>query len=614
MRRTTTMAPFFLIYAVSFAQGGAHQQAEKKSDPRKYAAMTTADVDEDFAFQGEYTGIVDSDDGPTRLGVQVIAQGAGKFAAVAYPGGLPGDGWDRHSKIAAEGEIAMEKDSRSATWKRAQQNLLRLFPAGNPLIEPPPGKVVKLTGPERTGIISRGKLYVKNTQGRQIGVLKKVLRKSPTLSKKPPLGAVVLFDGTSPDNFQGGRMTEDGLLMEGITSKQRFQSFTLHLEFQLSYMPFARRQGRSNSGCYMQGRYEVQILDSFGLEGKNNECGGLYEIRDPDTNMCFPPLSWQTYDIEYTATKYDSKGSKVANARITVWHNGVLIHKDVELPRATRGHPVKEGADRGPIYIQNHGNPLRFRNIWVVERTAIGPADKEGFVSLFDGKTLSGWHTNPKKLGHGTGGSWYVDEGAITGEQDPPGSGNGGILLTDEKFGDFDLLIDMKPDWGVCSGLFLRSNDRGQCIQMMVDYHDKGNVGHIYGEGTGGFNTRPFDVFGIYHDQKELTGLKTEPTSADPPKTETITGSDWLKVWKVGDWNTARVRVEGNPAKVTTWLNGVKVNVFDGTKFKHERYDRQKVSELLGPAGSIAVQVHGGKSWPNGAKCRWRRIKVKRLD
>ena len=89
-----------------------------------------------------------------------------------------------------------------------------------------------------------------------------------------------------------------------------------------------------------------------------------------------------------------------------------------------------------------------------------------GFESIFDGKTLNGWHKNPQKIGHGTGGRWTVEEGAIAGEQDPPGSGNGGILLTDEKFGDFELLIDLKPDWGVCSGLFLRSNDKGQCIQM----------------------------------------------------------------------------------------------------------------------------------------------------
>ena len=130
------------------------------------------------------------------------------------------------------------------------------------------------------------------------------------------------------------------------------------------------------------------------------------------------------------------------------------------------------------------------------------------WINLFDGNSLKGWHKNPQKIGHGTGGIWRVEDGTITGEQDPPGSGNGGILLTDQTFGDFELMIDMMPDWGVCSGLFLRGNDRGQCFQMMVDYHDAGNVGQIYGEGTGGFNTRTFDIDGEY-DEKRLVGLVT---------------------------------------------------------------------------------------------------------
>jgi hypothetical protein len=238
---------------------------------------------------------------------------------------------------------------------------------------------------------------------------------------------------------------------------------------------------------------------------------------------------------------------------------------------------------------------------------------EEGYVELFNGQSLEGWHKNPAKIGHGTGGSWTVEDGAIVGEQDPPGSGNGGILLTDRKFGDFELLIDLKPDWGVCSGLFLRSTDRGQCWQMMVDYHEKGNVGHIYGEGTGGFNNRPFDIFGIYTDSK-LTGLTTKPTGADVSDGYSIGGEDWAKTWKVNDWNTAKVRMVGSPPKITTWINGVKISEFDGNTFDGPRYDKAKVAETLGSAGSIAVQVHGGKSWPVGAKCRWKNIKIKTLN
>lgn len=248
----------------------------------------------------------------------------------------------------------------------------------------------------------------------------------------------------------------------------------------------------------------------------------------------------------------------------------------------------------------------------VTGATSVAVADDD--INLFDGKSLTGWHKNPERIGHGTGGHWFVENGAITGEQDPPGSGNGGILLTDREFKDFELTIDMKPDWGVCSGLFVRSNDKGQCFQMMVDYHDAGNVGHIYGEGTGGFNNRPFDVFGVYNDKKELAALTAKPSNATLPPAYSITPEAWVKAWKVNDWNTAKVRVVGNPPAITTWINGVKVSEFDGATFDGKGYDKAKVSQTLGDEGSIAVQVHGGKSWPDGAKCRWKNIRVKLLS
>lgn len=237
----------------------------------------------------------------------------------------------------------------------------------------------------------------------------------------------------------------------------------------------------------------------------------------------------------------------------------------------------------------------------------------DGWTVLFDGKSLDGWHKNPQRIGHGTGGQWQVEEGVITGQQDPPGSGNGGILLSDKTYGDFELTLELKPDWGICSGLFLRSNDRGQCYQMMVDYHDAGDVGHVYGEGVGGFNTRPFDIFGVYNDQKELTGLTTKPTSNPPPK-YTISADDYVKVWKVNQWNTARVRVVGKLPVITTWINGVKICEWDGTAYESDKYNPDKVLDTLGRKGHIALQVHGGKSWPAGAKCRWRNIKIKVLS
>jgi hypothetical protein len=309
---------------------GAAATAQQK------AILDPAKAGPDFAIQGEYAGELERQGARTVHATQIIALGGGKFHAVGYVGGFPGEGWDGSAKLEADGQT---KDG-----------------------------VTILTCPGGSVEVKGDTLIVRDTQGRQMGTMKKVLRKSPTLGAKPPAGAVVLFDGTSAEGWKGGRMTPDGLLMEGATSARTFQSFTLHLEFMLSFMPDARGQGRSNSGCYLQGRYEVQILDSFGLAGEHNECGGIYSVAKPGFNMCYPPLSWQTYDVDVTAAKFDAAGKKTAHARLTVRHNGVTIHRDVEVDHATTAAPLPEGPEPGPVFIQDHGNPLRFRNIWVVEK------------------------------------------------------------------------------------------------------------------------------------------------------------------------------------------------------------------------------------------------------
>ncbi|MGZ0172573.1 MAG: 3-keto-disaccharide hydrolase [Planctomycetales bacterium] len=247
-------------------------------------------------------------------------------------------------------------------------------------------------------------------------------------------------------------------------------------------------------------------------------------------------------------------------------------------------------------------------------------AAESGWIELFDGKTLKGWHGNPERIGHGTGGRWFVEDGAIHGEQDPPGSGNGGIQLTDRKFKNFELKIDMKPDWGVCSGLFLRGNDRGQCIQMMVDYHDAGSIGHLYGEGTGGFNTRTFDIDGVYDgegDDRKLTGIKTSKHKSikEVGLISSCTAEEWVKAWKINDWNTAHVKINGDDPHIVTSINGVKICEFDGRTTSNEKYkaDREQILKTINMPGSVAVQVHGGKGWPNGARCAWKNILVREL-
>ena len=325
-----------MVFEVQANPPAAATPAQAK--PRPTAVTDPAEAGPDFAVQGEYVGSAPWKDGKEKkYGIQIIALGDGKFHGVAFFGGLPGDGWDKKTKLEADSEkkdggvIFFPRKDGSATWKD-------------------------------------GVLTVQNHDGKTVCTMNKVCRKSPTLGAKPPAGAIVLFDGTSADAWVNGRMTPDHLLMEGPTSKQKFQNYTAHVEFMIPFMPAARGQGRGNSGYYAQSRYEVQVLDSFGLPPKNNECGGIYGVAAPEITMSFPPLSWQTYDVDFTAAEFKD-GKKVKDAQMTVRHNGVQVLKDCKVPHTTTAAPLHtEGPEPGPIYLQNHGNAVRFRNVWVVEK------------------------------------------------------------------------------------------------------------------------------------------------------------------------------------------------------------------------------------------------------
>ena len=227
--------------------------------------------------------------------------------------------------------------------------------------------------------------------GYDVGKLKRVERKSKTLGKKPPKGAVVLFankkdvakwrrnkpNPRKPDDIQPAAVNKAGFLERGCFSKQEFQSGLLHLEFLTPYGPGRGGQGRGNSGCYVQGRYEVQVLDSFGVKSPGmGDCGSIYSVEITGTNMCYPPLQWQTYDIEYTACKFDADGKLIAPAVMTVWHNGVLVHKDQKVlrkdgkppVRGTTAAPYGQSPKPGPVYLQHHGNYVVYRNVWFVPR------------------------------------------------------------------------------------------------------------------------------------------------------------------------------------------------------------------------------------------------------
>ena len=315
-----------LALAVSIVSRAADN--ETSSRPKDATFLDPARAGKDYADQGEYK----NDWG----GAQIIALGNDRFRMVTYRGGLPGGGWDKDFKQEIDGK--REGDKITFDGKD-----------------------------EYHAELAEGKISIKSANGGP-WTMEKTERKSSTLGAKPPPGAVVLFDGNSADAWQGGHLDERQLLAAGCKSKPSFTNFQAHFEFILPFKPLARGQERGNSGVYLQDRYEVQVLDSFGLKGENNECGGFYTLAKPAVNMCYPPLTWQTYDIDFTAAVYDDTGKKTKNAVATVKHNGVIIHDHVELKSNTPGNGRKEDATGGPFQLQGHGNPVYYRNIWVVPK------------------------------------------------------------------------------------------------------------------------------------------------------------------------------------------------------------------------------------------------------
>lgn len=340
MRRFALLVLLLLFPTAVMAQNNATKTKAAVIDPAKAAA--------DFGYQGEYAGWCwDARRGWVWCGLQVVALGDQKFDAVLYDGGLPGNGWNQRTPEKASGQRG--------------------------------GDSLELRGPQRAIVSDHYSATVFNSAGQRVGQLQRMLRESPTLAASPPPGATVLFpmrstpaDATgeagddSASQLSRAKLADDGTLLAGVLTKMPVEAFYMHLEFRTPYMPHARGQGRGNSGVYIQQRYEVQILDSFGLEGLDNECGGLYKQARPAANLCLPPLAWQTYDIWFTPPRFAADGkTKLSHALITVLHNGVPIHSYRQVTAKTGGGK-QEGPEPFPINLQDHGNPVTFRNIWLV--------------------------------------------------------------------------------------------------------------------------------------------------------------------------------------------------------------------------------------------------------
>jgi hypothetical protein len=185
------------------------------------------------------------------------------------------------------------------------------------------------------------------------------------------------WTAAKPDRPAAWPLKDGALLSRGgdIVSRERFTDFQLHVEFKVPYMPNARGQGRGNSGVFLQGRYEIQVLDSFGKEEPGRgDCGAVYNKAAPLLNACKRPLQWQTYDITFRAPRFDPEGKKTENARVSVFQNGVCIQNNQEIDGPTWGNTFGDLKDPGPIVLQDHGNAVQYRNIWVVKLPPQGAA------------------------------------------------------------------------------------------------------------------------------------------------------------------------------------------------------------------------------------------------
>ena len=310
------------------------------------------------------------------LGTSACSGGHGAEAPLdpimgEFAGTLTGVG---ASAVQAEGKVLADEDGKYRVYL--------LYPAG----QAKPTRIeltgiakdggVSINSPDWSGSVGRETLQAASTKGVK-AEMKRTVRTSPTLAQQPPVGAVVLlpFDAKGPTNLDLWNNKKWKLLPDGSTmtlsgdnkTLKDFGSFKLHVEFCVPFVPAGRGQGRGNSGVYLHGRYEIQLLDSFGLTMNPGECGAIYGQKPPDCNASLPPGQWQTYDIDFKAPQFDADGKQIRGALITVVLNGVKIQDAVETTKVTGGAwgvPAKTG----PVRLQDHGNPMRFRNIWLVEQ------------------------------------------------------------------------------------------------------------------------------------------------------------------------------------------------------------------------------------------------------
>lgn len=334
---------------VSGAISGAHAQAD-------YVPPLPATVLTQWQIQGEYYGA--AEDGG-KLGAWVVANGDDHYTVVFLPGGLltlPGqayggwnrDGWDR-STFSGKGLLNGTSFAVNTPSNYAADSITG-------------------TGEDRTlaGATPTGSAFV----------LHRVVRSSPTHGLKPKAAwgpAILWFDSVTGQADLGKWEPKDNAvqlsrnnLYRGIRTRDAHGAGFLHIEFQGCFNPVATGQFRSNSGVYMQSRYEVQVLDSFGSGGAIDDFGALYSVKRPLVNASLPPLTWHTYDIYFMPRTSGASGDSKGAAYLTLYANGVLVQDSTPISNIPDAGVTGDPLLPAPLYLQNHGNDVVYNNIWFI--------------------------------------------------------------------------------------------------------------------------------------------------------------------------------------------------------------------------------------------------------
>jgi hypothetical protein len=311
----------------------------------------------------------------------------------------------------------------------------------------------------------------------------------------------------------------------------------------------------------------------------------------------------------------------------------------------------RHGIAAAPLLVSGF-NLMGTNNLY--KETRFGSSDN-GFLPLFDGKTLNGWHTTPrvyvpsrepefaeipaeelkaaviqyyeqmsdpeeraKAREHGV---WEVQDGAITGGQ-TPNSKRGAYLLTNEKYGDFELILDARPDWPVDTGIMVRAHELGSVgFQVLLDHRPGGSIGGVYGNSTGNFRAYPFVLDGDEQEGFKVTNLRgTVPDKQSFKPDYAASVDEFLSVWKANDWNTFSIKCTGRLPLIEIWINGTLISKLDTEKLANRvpGYNSEAIFKRIGREGYIGFEVHDNDSmgynrWAPGAVCRWKNISLKKL-